>query len=228
MKQETKNKLRKALVEVANREADEAIAGTPGPVILSDEFCEKMEDTILDTDAGGKWSRQKTRLVALVIAMLMLIAACGTACAFYEEISAFIINVYEEYIKIEPAENGSTDAFHKNAEIDSLYTFESVPDGYSAYSMVVTDNMASFMWNDSHGNMLLLVERCAGGIGVTDIPDPSCKEMIIEGRTVYYDCKESVHNMAWFEDGYFFKLTWDGYISDTEILESIKSLKKIK
>ena len=50
MKQETKNKLRKALVEVANREADEAIAGTPGPVILSDEFCEKMEDTILRAD----------------------------------------------------------------------------------------------------------------------------------------------------------------------------------
>ena len=127
MLKENKEKLKNALIEVANREADEAAASDTQDVCLSLSFQEKARKLIQETD--GHRCRVNKKVVMLIAAAL-IIALCSVASyTCREHILSFINRTCEDYTTV-TVKDQYNNKVRTNTTIEMIYTLSYVPKGY--------------------------------------------------------------------------------------------------
>ena len=212
MLKENKEKLKNALIEVANREADEAAASDTQEVYLSLSFQEKARKLIQETD--GHRCRVSRRVVVLIAAAL-IIALCSIAAYMCrDQILSFTTRTFEDY-KAVTVKNQYNNKVQTHTTIETIYTLGYVPEGYKEIEFNKNKIIIQTIWENEEGNTLILIQEVLNNNNCFDTEKSECKN--ISPTIILHSCKKQQGIVAWIDSSYQYKLYWTGLISEDEI-----------
>lgn len=212
MRKENKEKLKNALIEVANREADEAAASDSQQVHLSLSFQEKARKLIQETD--GHRCRVSRRAVVL-IAAAMIISLCSVAAyTCREHVLSFVDKTFKDH-KTVTVEDQHNNRVQMNTTVETVYTLGYVPEGYKEIKFEKRKIIVQTVWENEEGNTLILVQEALNNNNFFDTEKSECEN--INSAIILHSCNEQQEIVAWIDSSYQYKLYWTGLISEKEI-----------
>ena len=133
---------RRAIVEALSQNNREELAECTDPVVASKKHYRKMSAILgFGVRRPVVWTRTRKMWVAAIIAAALLLTGC--AVANYKAIGEFIINIYEDIIKM-PDLGREDQTLNSDFEI---YELTYVPEGYSLIETFVGENICCYKWS---------------------------------------------------------------------------------
>lgn len=212
MLKENKEKLKNALIEIANREADEAAASDTQEVYLSLSFQEKARKLIQETD--GHRCRVSRKVVVLIAAAL-IIALCSIAAYMCrDQILSFATRTFEDY-KAVTVKNQYNNKVQTHTTIETIYTLDCVPEGYKEIKFEDKKTIIQTIWRNEEEKILVLTQESLNNNRCFDVEQSDCKNDSL--NIIQYSYKEKEGVIVWIDSNYQYKLYWTGVISEDEI-----------
>lgn len=212
MLKENKEKLKNALIEVANREADEAAASDTQEVYLSLSFQEKARKLIQETD--GHRCRVSRKVVVLIAAAL-IIALCSIAAYMCrDQVLSFATRTFEDY-KAVTVKNQYNNKVQTHTTIETIYTLGYVPERYKEIKFEEKKTVIQTVWKDEEEKILVLTQELLNNNRCFDVEQSDCKNDSL--NIIQYSYKEKEGAIVWIDSNYQYKLYWTGVISEDEI-----------
>lgn len=212
MLKENKEKIKNALIEVANREADEAAASDTQEVYLSLSFQEKARKLIQETD--GHRCRVSRKVVVLIAAAL-IIALCSIAAYMCrDQILSFTTRTFEDY-KAVTVKNQYNNKVQTHTTIETIYTLGYVPERYKEIKFEEKKTVIQTVWKNEEEKILVLTQELLNNNRCFDVEQSDCKNDSL--NIIQYSYKEKEGAIVWIDSNYQYKLYWTGVISEDEI-----------
>ena len=212
MLKENKEKLKNALIEVANREADEAATSDTQEVYLSLSFQEKAKKLIQETD--GHRCRVSRRVVVLIAAAL-IIALCSIAAYMCrDQILSFATKTFVDY-KAVTVKNQYNNKVQTHTTIETIYTLGYVPERYKEIKFEEKKTVIQTVWKNEEEKILVLTQELLNNNRCFDVEQSDCKNDSL--NIIQYSYKEKEGAIVWIDSNYQYKLYWTGVISEDEI-----------
>ena len=195
-------------------------------VEFSDEFNRKMQELI---DSIGANNGQKPKnyrksrlnikgLIALAAALAVLLAGLMSVNAAGDSIVNFIVKTYEDFKEILFAGDGA-------AEIDHVYAFTEVPEGFTGTERVLNDDMSFVRYENSDtGAVIELSQTVADDAAFAlDSQNGVVKEANVDGDEIKIYCAKSqnLYNAFWINDSCNAKLVYYGDVDYDDLLDMI-------
>lgn len=196
-------------------------------VEFSDEFNRKMQELIDSIGANNGQKPKNDRksrlnikgLIALAAALAVLLAGLMSVNAAGDSIVNFIVKTYEDFKEILFAGDGA-------AEIDHVYAFTEVPEGFTETERVLNDDMSFVRYENSDtGAVIELSQTVADDAAFAlDSQNGVVKEANVDGDEIKIYCAKSqnLYNAFWINDSCNAKLVYYGEVSDAFFLNSFK------
>lgn len=221
MLKENKEKLKNALIEVANREADEAATSDTQEVYLSLSFQEKAKKLIQETD--GHRCRVSRRVVVLIAAAL-IIALCSIAAYMCrDQILSFATKTFVDY-KAVTVKNQYNNKVQTYTTIETVYTLGYVPEGYQEIEFKEKKIIIQTTWKNEEGNILVLVQEPLKNSRYFDLEKANCTDN--GQKIIQYSDKNKEKIVIWMDASYRYKLYWNGLLSEDEIQSIVSGTTK--
>lgn len=198
-------------------------------VEFSDEFNRKMQeliDSIGANDGQKPKSSRKSRLnikglIALAATLALLLAGLVSVNAAENPLVNFIVKTYEDFKEILFAGDGA-------AEIDHVYAFTEVPEGFTETERVLNDDMSFVQYENSEtGAVIELSQNATQDTAFAlDNQNGIVKDFDIDGEEIRVYCTkyDKMHVAFWHEDTCSMKLIYSGRINYEELLDMINAL----
>ena len=199
-------------------------------VEFSDEFNRKMQeliDSIGANDGQKPKSCRKSRLnikglIALAATLALLLAGLVSVNAAENPLVNFIVKTYEDFKEILFAGDGA-------AEIDHVYAFTEVPEGFTETERVLNDDMSFVRYENSETGVVIELSQSI----TTDYSfsleseNGEIKTFDTNGKEVKIYCTESetLYSAFWVEDIYSMELIYSGETDTDELLRLINTIK---
>lgn len=205
---------RRAIVEALSQNNREELAECTDPVIASKKHYRKMSAILgFGVRRPVVWTRTRKMWVAAIIAAALLLTGC--AVANYKAIGKFIINIYEDIIKM-PDLGREDQTLNSDFEI---YELTYVPEGYQLVNKVTGDTVCHHEWRSASREEMLRLSQYTRGATVysydeaTELIDIGNNQISIryEGNNVCY---------VWSTQQYVFAL----YSSCTFDMEELQKI----
>ena len=198
-------------------------------VEFSDEFNRKMQELIDSIGANNGQKPKNDRksrlnikgLIALAAALAVLLAGLMSVNATGNPIANFIVKTYENFKEILFAGDGA-------AEIDHVYAFKEVPEGFTETERMLNDDMSFVRYENSEtGAVIELSQNATQDTAFAlDNQNGIVKDFNIDGEEirVYFTKYDKMHVVFWHEDTCSMKLIYSGRINYEELLDIINAL----
>ena len=242
MKKINRKELCEALlfVEMTKVRKIEAMPDIPEP--RSEKYLAAKEELLsTETEAPRRFLTPKKAIAVILVAALLLAA---TACAVIKPIREFFVEVFDEYIRVEPiipeipdnseeTENPDASDDDKDHE-DNKDTAESIPKTIeTAYTVTVPeefmliDNSISeysimSFWMDELGSIIVYEQDILDEKAEIRVNNGEYSEILIENKTVFKLYSKGMYILMWVEHGYLFSLS----CTDTVPWETIEGMVK--
>lgn len=199
-------------------------------VEFSDEFNRKMQeliDSIGANDGQEPKSGRKSRLnikglIALAAALAVLLAGLVSVNAAENPIVNFIVKTYEDFKEILFTGYGA-------AEIDHVYAFAEVPEGFTETERVLNDDMSFVRYENSEtGAVIELRQSTINDVSFAlDSEKSSTKALDHNGKEITMCCSETskICEAFWIEDECRMKLICSGVTNCTDLLDMVDELE---
>ena len=221
MLKENKEKLKNALIEVANREADEAAASDAQQVYLSLTIQKKARKLIQETD--GHRCRVNKKVVMLIAAAL-IIALCSVASyTCREHILSFVNRACEDYTTV-TVKDQYNNKIQTDTTIEMIYTLGYVPEGYKEIEFNENRIIIQTVWRNEEGDMLVFIQEILSNNNCFDTKKSECKNF--NSKVIQHNCEEQKTIVTWIDSNYQYKLYWTGLISEDEIQSIMSGIAK--
>ena len=199
-------------------------------VEFSDEFNRKMQeliDSIGANDGQKPKSSRKSRLnikglIALAAALALLLAGLVSVNAAENPLVNFIVKTYEDFKEILFAGDGA-------AEIDHVYAFAEVPEGFVETKRISNEEMNMVRYENSEtGAVIELRQSITDGASFAlDSEKSSTKALEHNGKEITVCCSETskICEAFWIEDECRIKLICSGVTNCTDLLDMVDELE---
>jgi len=198
-------------------------------VEFSDEFNRKMQELIDSIGANNGQQPKNDRksrlnikgLIALAATLALLLAGLMSVNAAGDSIVNYIVKTYEDFKEILFAGDGA-------AEIDHVYAFTEVPEGFTETERVLNDDMSFVRYENSDtGAVIELSQNATQDTAFAlDNQNGIVKDFDIDGEEIRVYCTkyDKMHVVFWHEDTCSMKLIYSGRINYEELLDIINAL----
>lgn len=195
-------------------------------VEFSDEFNRKMQELIDSIGANNGQEPKNDRksrlnikgLIALAATLALLLAGLVSVNATGNPIANFIVKTYENFKEILFTGDGA-------AEIDHVYTFTEVPEGFTETERVLNDDMSFVRYeNNDTGAVIELRQSVTNDASFAlDSEKSSTKALVHNGREIKIYCAKSqnLYNAFWINDSCNAKLVYYGDVDYDDLLDMI-------
>lgn len=198
-------------------------------VEFSDEFNRKMQELIDSIGANNGQQPKSCRksrlnikgLIALAATLALLLAGLVSVNATGNPIANFIVKTYENFKEILFAGDGA-------AEIDHVYAFTEVPDGFTETERVLNDDMSFVRYENSEtGAVIELSQTVTDETAFAlDNKNGTVKTFAVKGKEIKTYCTEArnIYDSFWVEDSYSMELVYSGKTSYDELIKMINAI----
>lgn len=198
-------------------------------VEFSDEFNRKMQeliDSIGANDGQKPKSSRKSRLnikglIALAAALALLLAGLVSVNAAENPLVNFIVKTYEDFKEILFAGDGA-------AEIDHVYAFTEVPEGFTETERVLNDDMSFVRYENSETGAVIELSQTVTDEAAfaLDNKNGTEKTFDIKGKEIKTYCTEArnIYESFWVEDSYSMELVYSGKTGYDELIKMINAI----
>lgn len=194
-------------------------------VEFSDEFNRKMQELIDSIGANNGQKPKNDRksrlnikgLIALAAALAVLLAGLMSVNAAGNPIANFIVKTYENFKEILFAGDGA-------AEIDHVYAFTEVPEGFTETERVLNDDMSFVRYENSETGAVIELSQTTinDNSFVLDYKNGNTKTFRFADKEVkVYDGNSGTYGAFWLEDTYNMKLTYLGSAKSEDLIKMI-------
>ena len=198
-------------------------------VEFSDEFNRKMQELIDSIGANNGQQPKSCRksrlnikgLIALAATLALLLAGLMSVNATGDSIVNFIVKTYEDFKEILFAGDGA-------AEIDHVYAFTEVPEGFTETERVLNDDMSFMRYeNNETGAVIELSQTTINDNSfVLDYENGNTKTFRFADKEVkVYDGEFETCCAFWLEDTYNMKLTYLGSAKSEDLIKMINMVE---
>lgn len=198
-------------------------------VEFSDEFNRKMQELIDSIGANNGQQPKSCRksrlnikgLIALAATLALLLAGLVSVNATGNPIANFIVKTYENFKEILFAGDGA-------AEIDHVYAFTEVPEGFTETERVLNDDMSFMRYeNNETGAVIELSQTTINDNSfVLDYENGNTKTFRFADKEVkVYDGEFETCCAFWLEDTYNMKLTYLGSAKSEDLIKMINMVE---
>lgn len=198
-------------------------------VEFSDEFNRKMQELIDSIGANNDQQPKSCRksrlnikgLIALAATLALLLAGLVSVNATGNPIANFIVKTYENFKEILFAGDGA-------AEIDHVYAFTEVPEGFTETERVLNDDMSFMRYeNNETGAVIELSQTTINDNSfVLDYENGNTKTFRFADKEVkVYDGEFETCCAFWLEDTYNMKLTYLGSAKSEDLIKMINMVE---
>lgn len=198
-------------------------------VEFSDEFNRKMQELIDSIGANNGQKPKNDRksrlnikgLIALAATLALLLAGLVSVNATGNPIANFIVKTYENFKEILFAGDGA-------AEIDHVYAFTEVPEGFTETERVLNDDMSFMRYeNNETGAVIELSQTTINDNSfVLDYENGNTKTFRFADKEVkVYDGEFETCCAFWLEDTYNMKLTYLGSAKSEDLIKMINMVE---
>ena len=176
------------------------LAECTDPVIASKKHYIKMSAILgFGVRRPVVWTRTRKMWVAAIIAAALLLTGC--AVANYKAIGEFIINIYEDIIKM-PDLGREDQTLNPDFEI---YELTYVPEGYCLVETVVGENICHYEWSEKVEEKRLNFTQRERGSSIYSFDD--CSELIVvDNNQVSIQHEGNDVRYIWCTERYVFTL----------------------
>ena len=198
-------------------------------VEFSDEFNRKMQELIDSIGANNGQQPKSCRksrlnikgLIALAATLALLLAGLVSVNAAENPLVNFIVKTYEDFKEILFAGDGA-------AEIDHVYAFTEVPEGFTETERVLNDDMSFMRYeNNETGAVIELSQTTINDNSfVLDYENGNTKTFRFADKEVkVYDGEFETCCAFWLEDTYNMKLTYLGSAKSEDLIKMINMVE---
>ena len=160
------------------------------------------------------------RIVAAIVAVMLVVGGGIGVYAFREPIVKFITEIKDKFVEIFFCEADISEA---PTEIETVYTLGYVPDGYVLESRKNKRVKATSIWGDGE-NEIILMQRLFSNNETLDNEESGFRILYTGDMQVVIIDKNDNKNVYWNDGEYAFELKLKNNISDEECLKIIKSI----
>lgn len=181
-------------------------------IITSERHKATMQAILNGTYGKPKvWKLTKTRIAAILVAALLLLASC--AVVYRNEIRNFVEEIYEDFIKVTYS-NDETEG----KIIEDVYELTYVPDGYVLEKTIKTPTIITYTYS-AQNNCTFYFVQCTIDNSDFYIDGENIYTLIIntDAYEVYYHSANGYHYYLWNNGTYAMKINSNHEISDTEL-----------
>ncbi|NLK86384.1 MAG: DUF4367 domain-containing protein [Clostridiaceae bacterium] len=161
----------------------------------------------------------RRRLIAVLIAIILLLASVMSVSAIREKVFELIIEVYEKYTQLFFEKSQSTNTSSENF---SIYVPTYIPDGFS------------LVYEDMDGTVLLEYEKGNEYISYRQVcPDEvsmhintegiELEDFIFNDLPAKYYSNEGVQNLIWYDNSYMYRVS--STLDKTTVLRIAESIE---
>lgn len=160
------------------------------------------------------------RIVATIVALMLVVGGGIGVYAFREPIVKFITEIKDKFVEIFFCE---ADVSEAPTEIETVYTLGYVPDGYTLESRENKRVKATSIWGDGE-NEIILMQRLFSNNETLDNEESGFRILYTGDMQVVIIDKNDNKNVYWNDGEYAFELKLKNNISDEECLKIVKSI----
>ena len=189
-------------------------------IITSERHKAAMQAILNGTYEKPKvWKLTKTRVAAILVAALLLLASC--AVVYRNEIRDFVEEIYEDFIKVTYSNDDT-----EGKTIEDVYELTYVPDGYHLDSSMISHSVAKHIFVNPNGDKISFDQSVLDGANFY-INGENGYSLIVDTNEydVYHRNVNNTHYYLWNDGYYSFKISSGIMLSNEEILLIIDGLK---
>ena len=160
------------------------------------------------------------RIVATIVALMLVVGGGIGVYAFREPIVKFITEIKDKFVEIFFCE---ADVSKAPAEIETVYTLGYVPDGYELESRENMGVKARLIWSNGEDE-IVLTQRLLSNNETFDNEESGFRTLYANEIQIFAADKNGDINLYWNNEEYTFRLKFTDNISDEECLKIINSL----
>jgi len=211
---------RRAIVEALSQNNREELAECTDPVVCSKQHYRKMSAILgFRVRKPIVWTRTRKMWVAAIIAAALLLTGC--AVANYKAIGEFLVNFYEDHIKM--TDNSEEGLNHDGFE---MYELTYVPEGYDLVETVVGDTTYHYKWRNETGDKTLAFNQSERGSYIHTFDEDA--ELIEVGDSrVLVSSVRNGYLYAWCVDQYAFTLRSNCALDIEELQKIIEGVSLV-
>lgn len=199
-------------------------------VEFSDEFNRKMQELIDSIGANNGQQPKNDRksrlnikgLIALAATLALLLAGLVSVNATGNPIVNFIVKTYEDFKEILFAGDGA-------AEIDHVYAFTEVPEGFTETERVLNDDMSFVRYENSETGAVIELHQTATDDAsfALDKENNNSRIFSYRGKEIIACYSESAgtYDAFWTEDECNMKLMCLGITNFDELFDMVSALE---
>ena len=161
----------------------------------------------------------KRALIAILIAAALLLTGC--AVYIYREVIAdFIVEFYEDHIKIFHEEQGN------DQQIEQIYVLYYVPEGYELKREISNPGMVHYMWENTAGETIIFWQFILSDSEFL-LNVEQCSALMLEHNQLEIYCRyfDQSYYYIWNDGTYAFSLKASAELNKSEIIQIIDNLE---
>ena len=182
-------------------------------IITSERHKAAMQAILNGTYGKPKvWKLTKTRIAAILVAALLLLASC--AVVYRNEIRNFVEEIYEDFIKVTYS-NDETEG----KTIEDVYELTYVPNGYTLEKSTISPIAANYEYINNE-NKLIVFEQRTLDKSIFSFDKENGYNLIVDitKHDVYYKTTKTYHYYIWNDGYYSMKIRSSDPISSEELM----------
>ena len=160
------------------------------------------------------------RIVAAIVAVMLVVGGSIGVYAFREPIVEFITEIKDKFVEIFFCE---ADVSEAPTEIETVYTLDYVPDGYVLESRENNIVKVKTIWSNGEDKIVLL-QSLLSNKSTLDSENNDYTVLYMDEIQVNVMHKSGIKTLYWNNSQYAFKLNLAEFISDEECLKIISSI----
>ena len=162
------------------------------------------------------------RIVAAIVAVMLVVGGSIGVYAFREPIVKFITEIKDKFVEIFFCESDVSEA---PTEIETVYTLGYVPEGYELESRENMGIKAISRWSNGE-NEIVLTQSLLSNKSTLDSENVDYVILYIDEIQINIVDKNGIKTLYWNNSEYAFKLKFTEVVLDEECIKIIKSITK--
>ena len=213
--------LRQAFVEAFVRKYEGILSECGETAACSEAHTRRMQEIIIQSEQRARRKDRRKWIAALLVAAALLLSACSVY-AYRDEIRRFIVQVYDECIKVSFNSGEKTPQAGISFEHCSV---SYVPDGYVLTKERCLQIVTTYIWTNAEGDYIKF-EQYLIDHSYFSVDNQTGETTLVQcgEYTVYCRSGGDVNTYIWNDGKYAFIITSSTALSEEDLTRLIESV----